>query len=482
MGHPTVYPTGTTLYKKDGAWSGFTIFPSVKGALLIDMNGREVNLWSGLSGFPNKILPGGYVLGSSGARTGAKAYQDQKDLLQADYDGKVVWRFSKTEQVENGEWQARQHHDFQREGSPVGYFAPGQEPIAIGGKTLILTHENVVNQAVSDAELIDDKVIEVDEAGNIVWTWRASDHFDEFGFDDTAKRALRLNPNRVSSGAGDWLHVNSLSAVGPNRLYDDGDERFNPENLILDSRNANILFIVSKKTGDIVWRLGPDFNESEATKRLGWIIGQHHFHLIPKGLPGAGGFLVFDNGGAGGYGAPNPASADGRNNAVRDYSRVLQFDPVTLEIRWQYTPAEAGHSFLDASKFYSSFISSAQRLPNGNTLITEGADGRLIEVTPEHDIVWEYINPYYHEFHGDFRSNMIYRAYRVPYEWVPQAGIPQETDVTPPETSTFRVGAEIPVGGKITVVEGVNPERKSLVGMNDKSEDEGASDDFCVVK
>lgn len=64
-----------------------------------------------------------------------------------------------------------------------------------------------------------------------------------------------------------------------------GDERFHPDNLIIDARNANILAIISKETGDIVWRVGPDFNENEATKKLGWIIGQHHLHMIPKGLP-----------------------------------------------------------------------------------------------------------------------------------------------------------------------------------------------------
>ena len=50
---------------------------------------------------------------------------------------------------------------------------------------------------------------------------------------------------------------------------------------------------------------------------------------------------------------------------------------------------------VDASRFYSPFISSAQRLPNGNTLITEGSGGRMIEVTADHRIVWEYISPYW---------------------------------------------------------------------------------------
>jgi hypothetical protein len=344
MGHPSVYPTGVTVYDVNKAWNGYTIFPSIRGAILLDMNGNEVNRWAGLGGFPNKILPGGYVLGN----------------------------------------------------------------------TLILVHENVKNPAISDRELIDDKVIEVTWDGDIIWEWRASDHFGEFGFSDAAKSVLRGNPGLVGEAGGDWMHINSLSTLGPNRHYDAGDERFHPDNLILDARNSNILFIVSKRTGEIVWRLGPDFDTDEATRKIGWIIGQHHFHLIPKGLPGEGDFLVFDNGGAGGYGAPNPASGDGRNNAVRDYSRVLQFDPVSLEIRWQYTPVEAGSLlFTDASKFYSSYISSAQRLPNGNTLITEGSDGRLIEVTPDHEIVWEYINPYYFEIGRKHKPEADFKGLRA---------------------------------------------------------------------
>lgn len=66
---------------------------------------------------------------------------------------------------------------------------------------------------------------------------------------------------------------------------------------------------------------------------------------------------------------------------------------MTLEIEWQYTSAEAGFSIpTDSYKFYSPYISSAQRLANGNTLITEGSNGRLFEVTAAHELVWEYIS------------------------------------------------------------------------------------------
>lgn len=488
MGYPTIFPTGATIYNKDKAYNGYTIFPSSKGALLIDMNGNEVQLWANLGGFPNKILPGGYVLGTTGSRGGKYAYQDQLDLVQVDWEGNIVWKFNKTELVadpgKEPEYQARQHHDFQREGSTVGYYYPNSQPKVDGGKTLILTHENLYNHDISDKRLIDDKIIEVDWDGNILWSWRASDHFHEFGFDEAAKNVLFRNPGLHGEAGGDWMHINNFATLGENKWYDLGDDRFHPDNIIFDARNSNILAIISKETGKIVWKLGPDFNESEATRKLGWIIGQHHLHMIPKGLPGEGDLLVFDNGGEGGYGLPNPTSTTGVNNAHRDYSRVLQFNPVTLEITWQYTPLEAGSLlFTDASKFYSSYISSAQRLPNGNTLITEGSDGRLIEVTPEHEIVWEYINPYFKKIGGNFYSNMIYRAYRVPYQWVPQLEKPIETSIQKIDISTFRVtGASIGAGtGKFTVVEGIDPNKEiGLTGTNDDLE-EDARIDFCVA-
>ena len=123
-------------------------------------------------------------------------------------------------------------------------------------------------------------------------------------------------------GMGDWMHINSMSLLGPNRWYDGGDQRFHPDNIIWDSRESNILAITSKKTGEIVWKVGPDYNASKALKKLGWIIGQHHVHMIPRGLPGEGNILVYDNGGWAGYGAPNPGAPMGIKNALRDYSRV----------------------------------------------------------------------------------------------------------------------------------------------------------------
>ncbi len=446
MGHPTIYPTGATVYQPEKASSGYTIYQAADlGALLIDMNGKEVHLWKGLRGFPNKLLPGGYVLGSTAERDPQYGFQDEVDVVQVDWEGNIVWKFNQYEFIKDPghepQWMARAHHDYQREGNPVGYYSPELEPRIIGGTTLILAHKNVHKPEISDKLLLDDVIIEVDWEGNILWEWAVSDHFNELGFDESAKNVLFRDPNTrffgnsTEASAGDWMHINSMSTIGPNKYYDQGDERFHPDNIIWDARETNIIAIIDKKTGNIVWKLGPDYSTADV-KHLGWIIGQHHAHIIPQGLPGEGNLLVFDNGGWAGYGLPNPASPYGVKSAVRDHSRILEINPVTLEIEWQYTPTEAGFQApLDSYRFYSPYISSAQRLPNGNTLITEGADGRIFEVTHEHELVWEYISPYKNKRN----ANMVYRAYRVPYEWVPQLDKPEETEIVPLNIAEFRV-------------------------------------------
>lgn len=458
MGQPLVFPHGVTVYDPEKCWNGYTIVPLVNdGVLLFDMNGNEIRRWN-MQAMPPKLLPGGYVMGLSGYRHPDYGMQDGVNLIEIDYDGNVVWEFDHFEYIDDPgrdqRWMARQHHDYQRQGNPVGYYVPGMDASPLEGNTLILVHETIRNPRISDKRLLDDVMIEVDWEGNILWKWSVSDHFEELGFDEAAKNVLFRDPNmrRADGGVGDYLHVNCMSCLGPNKWYDKGDMRFKPDNIIFDCREANILAILDKETGKIVWKIGPDFNASPELKKLGWIIGQHHFHMIPRGLPGEGNLLVFDNGGWGGYGVPGPSSAIGIKNALRDYSRVLEFNPVTLELVWKLTPKELGHAIpVDASKFYSPYVSSVQRLPNGNTLVTEGSDGRLIEVTPDHEIVWEWISPYYTHNEKGPRNNMIYRAYRYPYSYVPQEPVPAETPVARLDNVTFRVPGAGAFGAKKVV-------------------------------
>ena len=427
----TVYPTGTTIYDPDRSWNGFTVLSPLgtQAVLVIDMNGGVVKRWEAFNnsaGGPARVLPGGHVIAASGARP---PHQESLELIQRDFDGKVVWRFNRSEQISTPQgmiWSARQHHDWQRDDFPAGYYSPEYTPSTAERTTLILAHAERMQPKVAGVMLGDDRLIEVNAKGEIVWEWLAGDHIDEMGFAPDARAVIAAAAAfNKARGSFDWLHVNSATYVGPNQWYDKGDMRFAPDNVIISSREASIIAVVARD-GSIVWRLGPDFSASPELRAIRQIIGQHHPHLIPKGLPGAGNLLVFDNGGSSGYGFAGPIAPEGRGAFQRATSRVLEIDPVTLQLVWSYTNP----------RFFSTNISGAQRLPNGNTLITAGAGGRMFEVTREGAIVWEYMFPM---FSGANQTNAVYRAYRLPYGWIPQLPVPAQRRVTPPPLGEFRV-------------------------------------------
>lgn len=456
--YSAIHPVGTTLYNPAKAWNGYVLVdvvtPEGGYAKLVDMNGNEVHRWRGTSGMPSKLLPGGEILTSVG--NWSEGQQDKIAVRQLDWNGKTLWEFRKLQAVspikgqpvEKGRsWVARQHHDLQREGAGP-YYYPGEKPKA-RGRTLILGHRNLENKRIHDSlRLLDDVIYEVDWNGRITWEYTVSEHLDDWGFSEAGFRAMRSYPpadnprakvkvelaGKKEGGGFDWFHVNAASYVGPNRHYDAGDKRFHPDNIIINSREGNVFGIIDRKSKKLVWRVGPYYGAGLPDAKIGQIVGPHGVHVIPKGLPGEGNVLIFDNGGLGGYGEPNVNSPTGFLNARRDYSRVVEIDPISKEIVWEYRYALTTRRSADhfAFHFYSPFTSIAQRLPNGNTMITEGDTARLFEVSQTLEMVWEYIVP-----EMTVAVPPLYRAYRVPYEYAPQLRKPAEVPVTPGDPLKF---------------------------------------------
>jgi len=433
---------GISVYKPEKCDNGYTLLTSFgahesppdsgiyHGALLIDMEGRLMNAWQ-IMGLPAKMLPDGHVMGYRALRGDDSGHIECDALVVQDWHGNEVWRWDEWDVDAFGNPISRGHHDFQREGNPVGYAVPGMDPLVDSGNTLILVHENVVRPDIAPWTIEDDVILEVDYTGDILWEWHASDHLEAFGFCWAARIALQTvqvgAPEPLGGGADvtDWLHINSISYLGPNKWWDEGDTRFHPENIIVDARSANIIWIIEKATGNIVWKVGPDYSTWKPEGRLGQIIGQHHAHMIPKGLPGEGNILVFDNGGGAGFGFLFVVPT--YPNKYRFHSRVIEFNPLTLDIVWEYKRLESAPD--EYYMFYSFYISGAQRLMNGNTLITEGSTGRVFEVTPTGELVWEYVSLYhdlaFDTLEGLLRyENDIYRAYRVPYDSIPIEYLP----------------------------------------------------------
>ena len=140
--------------------------------------------------------------------------------------------------------------------------------------------------------------------------------------------------------------------------------------------------------GDLLYRWGNPRAYGRGDETDQRTFGQHDVRWIPDGLPGAGNMLVFSN---------NVPGPDGPHSEVfeimpptDDAGRYVlsgadPFGPTTPT--WSYAAS-------DPTSFHSPFVSGAHRLPDGHTLITSGGPGRVFELTPEGEIVWDYRSPY----------------------------------------------------------------------------------------
>lgn len=432
---PSVYPTGVTLYNPSKAYGTYVLFGALNGkSYLIDMDGNEVHTWPYV-GFPTMLLDPKLVHGEKGhVLVHLDKLIGDKLIAELDWNGHIVWKWG--------------------ENAPQGGAYQDQDWVRLkNGDTLLLcTYDHVIPEF-SRKPIADQAIYEVTPAGKIVWRWVTGDHINEFGISPAGMRILHRTLANGFPGMG-FLTINDMKVLGPNKWADAGDKRFNPNNIIISSREASFVVIIDKKTGHIVWRLGPNFSDTWGTAKgahtaspfrfmepqfsdtvprpFDRMSGQHDAHLIPEGLPGAGDLLLFDNEGPSGFPTIRLSHHVG--------SRVLEINPVKKEIVWQYTAENSGQGDWT---FYSSFLGSARRLPNGNTLIDEGMNGRIFQVTPQGEVVWEYVNPHFGPAivtrKKDVQSNWVYRAQPVPYDWVP-AGTPHsEIPVTPPALGDFHV-------------------------------------------
>ena len=144
----------------------------------------------------------------------------------------------------------------------------------------------------------------------------------------------------------------------------------------------------SGKGGDLLYRWGNPANYRAGSKKDQTLFSQHDARWVDKGYPGEGNITIFNNGAArpgGNYSTVIEIKPPLKSNGTYELSEGNAFGPAKLQ--WSYQ-AE------NKKDFYSSFISGAERLPNGNTLVCSGAQGEFFELTAEKKVVWKYLNPY----------------------------------------------------------------------------------------
>ena len=191
--------------------------------------------------------------------------------------------------------------------------------------------------------------------------------------------------------SGDWMHTNAI------------DHHPVLDLIVLSSPELGELLVIDHSTtaeesrgstggrrgrgGDVLWRWGNPANHgagTEADKRLFYQHDPRWIEVDAEG--GAPRLTVFNNGGS---------RQDGSS-----YSEVLELELAmdgeggfAREESGAFGPAEPSWAYSDGETFFSAFISGAARLASGNTLVCSGVIGRIFEVTPDGEIVWDYYSP-----------------------------------------------------------------------------------------
>ena len=239
----------------------------------------------------------------------------------------------------------------------------------------------------------------------VVWKWSLLDHlvqdFDKTkdNYGDPAQHPELMDINYMRRPTADWIHMNAI------------DYNADLDQIMVCSRSLSEFWIIdhsttteeasghtggrSGKGGDLLYRWGNPIAYRRGTADDQKLFNPHDAHWIPKGLPGAGNVLLFNNGEANtdqGFSSADEIILPLNSNGTYDRPADEKFGPEKLS--W---------TFEDKGKLFSPRISGAQRLPNGNTLICSGTQHLLLEVTHEAEIVWIYHNP--PRFHEPPRQN-----------------------------------------------------------------------------
>jgi len=309
-------------------------------------------------------------------------------IEEFDWDGNLIWGFNHATR----EYQL--HHDI--------------KPMPNGHVLALMVERKTREQAMAvgfnesqmrDEYLVPDAVVEIEpvypNGGRIVWEWHVWDHLIQNS--DQSKPSYgepAAHPELVDVACNGratpafWNHMNSLD--------------YNPalDQIVLSARGCNEIWIIDHSTtmkeaaghtggkqgkgGDLIYRWGNPAAYGRGTMSDKQLVQQHDAEWIPDGSPGAGHMTIFNNGYDRGW------------SSIEEI--VLPVDSAghfLLAPGKAYGPAKPvwHYEAKNRTDFFSSEISGAQRLPNGDTLICGGIVGNLFEITPTGEMVWQYVNP-----------------------------------------------------------------------------------------
>jgi hypothetical protein len=300
-------------------------------AELIDASGEVLRSWhlpgSGRWERAELLANGDLIaIGADPAPEGGGGIPDEaRYVARFGWDGRMLWKRALTA-----------HHDVER--TPDGRLA------------LLGFERRRIPEIHAEIDVRDDWVGIIDEQGGLI---EKRSLLEAFAAAPAVLPLQPVAPNRL--GVVPWLdlfHVNSLEWMRHEHLVG-RHPIFDPGNVLVCSRHQNAIFVLDWEKNVPVWAWGREE-----------LVGPHDARVLENGH-----LLVFDNG------------------IGKDRSRILEVDPATGGIVWEYA-ASPPESFYTLSK------GSSQRLPNGNTLIADSDNGRAFEVTAGGEVVWDWLCPH----------------------------------------------------------------------------------------
>lgn len=353
QGYRPAGEAGATIavHRPERAWRGLNFYVSghAPEAILMDMEGRILHRW----GYPlKKLRPDLYRDPATRDQIRKIEYFRRARLLP---DGDVLAIFE-------GLGLVRLDPD----SNLVWAYQGGAHhdlDIAPDGRIFVLDREGKeIPRLGRDGAVLEDQVTILDPATG--QALRKISILEAFERSLYAPLLTRMAPRP------DLLHTNTIEILD-GRLAAKCPA-FRAGNLLISVLELDTVAVLDPDRGEIVWALTGPWRK------------QHQPTILDRGS-----LLVFDNLGAG-----------------PDRSRVLEIDPFTQEVLWRYGGDRA-------TDFFSKTLGTAQRLPNGNTLITESENGRAFEVTPDGSVVWELVSPHRAGEHDELVA-VLFEVVRLP--------------------------------------------------------------------
>ena len=385
----TPEPTLGLLVNKPGVYEGYTLLTQAQHnkIYLIDNQGREAYRWSRSEAL-GKLLANGNLL------TGHTAISGTSALRETEPNGNIAWIYPSD----------TQHHDVLK--MPNGNYLfvnyvnyPKSAAIEAGGDPNCLPDQLEV-----------DELIEVRptgaSGGEVVWKWRVWDHLiQDFDSSKANYGVVADHPERIDINYGLCALLTSTNNYVRNHLTHINSVDYNAtlNQIMITSRHFSEIWVIDRSAtmaeaagstggnggmgGDLLYRWGNPRTHKMGDKSDQQLFFPHNAHWIPGGLPGAGNILIYNNGW-------EHLPEDRTNASVHEFTIPASGSNYTRQDGTEgsaYAPASVVWTYNLAGPTW--IMSNAQRLPNGNTLVTEGTMGMILEVTRSGDVLWQYRNP-----------------------------------------------------------------------------------------